>query len=176
MQRTGEELLQIAADVENVRGIHGAMGGMSKEQSVGGTGLFVLSGAADVSSSPTRKDFLLPKAKATDDDATTLRRYAPPLPRPPPPAPPAMPSVILDDPYSLATFTTTIPASLDHHLCHVACVPADVSPASSAISDADSAVESNLVAVTVQGEGVDLYNVCWAILSASGSRQRMCLD
>ncbi|RUS15226.1 hypothetical protein BC937DRAFT_92721, partial [Endogone sp. FLAS-F59071] len=61
-----------------------------------------------------------------------------------------MPSVILDDPYSLAAFTTTIPANLDHHLCHVACVAADLSPASSAMSDADSTAESDLVAVTVQ--------------------------
>ncbi|RUP46111.1 hypothetical protein BC936DRAFT_147350 [Jimgerdemannia flammicorona] len=69
-----------------------------------------------------------------------------------------MPAVTLEDPYPLAHFTTTTSTALSNDTLAVSCTPVDVSPLSSVISDSASTTDSDLVALTVQGEGVDLYN------------------
>ncbi|KAL1921903.1 uncharacterized protein VTP21DRAFT_10545 [Calcarisporiella thermophila] len=64
-----------------------------------------------------------------------------------------MPSATIEHPFPLAQFTTSGKGSFS-----VACCPADSSPPGSAASDIESATDIDAVVITVQGEGVHLYN------------------
>jgi hypothetical protein len=69
-----------------------------------------------------------------------------------------MPGFSLEEPYPLATFKSTASASVGQSFC-VDALPIDACAPAADSSEPDNAVESNLVAVTVQGEAIKLYNV-----------------
>lgn len=69
-----------------------------------------------------------------------------------------MPGFTLEDPYPLATFKSTTSGAVSQRFC-VDALPIDASAPSADSSEIDSAAETNLVAVTVQGEAIKLYNV-----------------
>jgi len=70
----------------------------------------------------------------------------------------AMPGFTLEDPYPLATFKSTTSGAVSQRFC-VDALPIDASAPSADSSEIDSAAETNLVAVTVQGEAIKLYNI-----------------
>ncbi|KAM3579651.1 hypothetical protein VKS41_008103 [Umbelopsis sp. WA50703] len=69
-----------------------------------------------------------------------------------------MPGFSLEEPYPLATFKSTASASVGQSFC-VDALPIDACAPAADSSEPDNAVESNLVAVTVQGEAIKLYNI-----------------
>lgn len=69
-----------------------------------------------------------------------------------------MPGFTLEDPYLLAAFKSTTSEAVSQRFC-VDAFPIDESAPAADASEIDSAAESNLVAVTVQGEAIKLYNV-----------------
>jgi hypothetical protein len=70
-----------------------------------------------------------------------------------------MPGFTLEDPYPLSAFKSTTLEAVGQRFC-VDVLPIDASIPTADASEIDSAAESNLVAVTVQGEAIKLYNVC----------------
>ncbi|KAG2172659.1 hypothetical protein INT43_000006 [Umbelopsis isabellina] len=69
-----------------------------------------------------------------------------------------MPGFSLEEPYPLATFKSTSSALVGQSFC-VDALPVDTCAPAADSSEPDNAVESNLVAVTVQGEAIKLYNI-----------------
>lgn len=69
-----------------------------------------------------------------------------------------MPGFTLEDPYPLSAFKSTTLEAVGQRFC-VDVLPVDASIPTGDASEIDSAAESNLAAVTVQGEAIKLYNV-----------------
>jgi len=70
----------------------------------------------------------------------------------------AMPGFTLEDPYPLSAFKSTTLEAVGQRFC-VDVLPVDASIPTGDASEIDGAAESNLAAVTVQGEAIKLYNV-----------------
>jgi hypothetical protein len=69
-----------------------------------------------------------------------------------------MPGFTLEDPYPLSAFKSTTLEAVGKRFC-VDVLPVDASIPTGDASEIDGAAESNLAAVTVQGEAIKLYNV-----------------
>lgn len=69
-----------------------------------------------------------------------------------------MPGFTLEDPYPLSAFKSTTLEAVGQRFC-VDVLPVDASIPTGDASEIDGAAESNLAAVTVQGEAIKLYNV-----------------
>ncbi|KAI9284765.1 hypothetical protein BC943DRAFT_352951 [Umbelopsis sp. AD052] len=69
-----------------------------------------------------------------------------------------MPGFTLEDPYPLSAFKSTTLEAVGQRFC-VDVLPVDASIPTGDASEIDGTAESNLAAVTVQGEAIKLYNI-----------------